>query len=169
MKCLVLHESQGRLRVHLCINRMSLHSADVLEYYLRGVVGISDVKVYDRTCDAVVAYSGARADVIKAFAAFSPAKAETEVSIPEHTARALNREFEDKLVSAVLKRFSLKLFLPLPLRSAIAIYHSLHYIKAGLQALIKGRLSVSVLDATAVTVSLLRRDFDTATSVMFML
>ena len=169
MKCLVLHESQGRLRVHLCINRMSLHSADVLEYYLRGVVGISDVKVYDRTCDAVVAYSGARADVIKAFAAFSPAKAETEVSIPEHTARALNREFEDKLVSAVLKRFSLKLFLPLPLRSAIAVYHSLHYIKAGLQALIKGRLSVSVLDATAVTVSLLRRDFDTASSVMFML
>lgn len=169
MKCLVLHESQGRLRVHLCINRMSLHSADVLEYYLRGVAGVTDVKVYDRTCDATVIYSGARADVIKAFAAFSPAKAETEVSVPEHTARALNREFEDKLVSAVLKRFSSKLFLPLPLRSAIAVYHSLHYIKAGLKALIKGRLSVSVLDATAVTVSLLRRDFDTASSVMFML
>lgn len=169
MKCLVLHESQGRLRVHLCINRMSLHSADVLEYYLRGVAGVIDVKVYDRTCDAVVAYGGARADVIKAFAAFSPEKAEMQVTIPEHTARALNREFEDKLVSAVLKRFSSKLFLPLPLRSAIAVYHSLHYIKAGLKALIKGRLSVSVLDATAVTVSLLRRDFDTAASVMFML
>lgn len=169
MKCLVLHESQGRLRVHLCINRMGLHSADVLEYYLRGVAGVTDVKVYDRTCDATVIYSGARADVIKAFAAFSTAKAETEVSVPEHTARALNREFEDKLVSAILKRFSSKLFLPLPLRSAIAVYHSLHYIKAGLKALIKGRLSVSVLDATAVTVSLLRRDFDTASSVMFML
>ena len=169
MKCLVLHESQGRLRVHLCINRMTLHSADVLEYYLRGVAGVTDVKVYDRTCDAVVTYNGARADVIKAFAAFSPAKAEIEVTIPEHTARALNREFEDKLVSAVLRRFSLKLFLPLPLRSAIAVCHSLHYIKAGLKALIKGRLSVSVLDATAVTVSLLRRDFDTASSVMFML
>ena len=169
MKCLVLHDSQGRLRVHLCINRMSLHSADVLEYYLRGVAGVTDVKVYDRTCDATVIYSGARADVIEAFAAFSPAKAEAEVSVPEHTARALNREFEDKLVSAVIRRFSSKLFLPLPLRSAIAVYHSLHYIKAGLQALIKGRLSVSVLDATAVTVSLLRRDFDTASSVMFML
>ena len=169
MKCLVLHESQGRLRVHLCINRMTLHSADVLEYYLRGVAGVTDVKVYDRTCDAAVTYNGARADVIKAFAAFSPAKAETEVSVPEHTARALNREFEDKLVSAVLRRFSSKLFLPLPLRSAIAVYHSLHYIKAGLKALIRGRLSVSVLDATAVTVSLLRRDFDTASSVMFML
>ena len=169
MKCLVLHESQGRLRVHLCINRMSLHSADVLEYYLRGVAGVTDVKVYDRTCDATVIYSGARADVIKAFAAFSTAKAETEVSVPEHTARALNREFEDKLVSAVIRRFSSKLFLPLPLRSAIAVYHSLHYIKAGLKALIRGRLSVSVLDATAVTVSLLRRDFDTASSVMFML
>ena len=148
---------------------MTLHSADVLEYYLRGVAGVTDVKVYDRTCDAAVTYNGARADVIKAFAAFSPAKAETEVTIPEHTARALNREFEDKLVSAVLRRFSLKLFLPLPLRSAIAVCHSLHYIKAGLKALIKGRLSVSVLDATAVTVSLLRRDFDTASSVMFML
>lgn len=169
MKCLVLHESQGRLRVHLCINRMSLHSADVLEYYLRGVAGVTDVKVYDRTCDATVTYNGARAEIIKAFAAFSPAKAETQVPIPEHTARALNREFEDKLVSAVLKRFSSKLFLPLPLRSAIAVYHSLHYIKAGLKALIKGRLSVSVLDATAVTVSLLRQDFDTASSVMFML
>ena len=169
MKCLVLHESQGRLRVHLCIKRMSLHSADVLEYYLRGVAGVTDVKVYDRTCDATVIYSGARADVIKAFAAFSPAKAEAEVSVPEHTARALNREFEDKLVSAVIRRFSSKLFLPLPLRSAIAVYHSLHYIKAGLQALIRGRLSVSVLDATAVTVSLLRQDFDTASSVMFML
>lgn len=169
MKCLVLHESQGRLRVHLCINRMTLHAADVLEYYLRGVAGVTDVKVYDRTCDAAVTYNGARADVIKAFAAFSPAKAETEVTIPEHTARALNREFEDKLVSAVLRRFSSKLFLPLPLRSAIAVCHSLHYIKPGLKALIKGRLSVSVLDATAVTVSLLRRDFDTASSVMFML
>lgn len=169
MKCLVLHESQGRLRVHLCINRMTLHAAYVLEYYLRGVAGVTDVKVYDRTCDAAVTYNGARADVIKAFAAFSPAKAETEVTIPEHTARALNREFEDKLVSAVLRRFSSKLFLPLPLRSAIAVCHSLHYIKPGLKALIKGRLSVSVLDATAVTVSLLRRDFDTASSVMFML
>lgn len=167
MKCLVLHESQGRLRVHLCINRMSLHSADILEYYLRGVAGVTDVKVYDRTCDATVTYNGARAEIIKAFAAFSPAKAETQVAIPEHTARALNREFEDKLVSAVLRRFSSKLFLPL--RSAIAVYRSLHYIKAGLKALIKGRLSVSVLDATAVTVSLLRRDFDTASSVMFML
>ena len=169
MKCLVLHESQDRMRVHLCINRMTLHAADVLEYYLRGVAGVTDVKVYDRTCDATVIYNGARADVIKAFAAFSPAKAETEVSVPEHTARALNREFEDKLVSAVLRRFSSKLFLPLPLRSAIAVYHSLHYIKAGLKALIRGRLSVSVLDATAVTVSLLRQDFDTASSVMFML
>ena len=71
MKCLVLHESQGRLRVHLCINRMSLHSADILEYYLRGVAGVTGVAVYDRTCDAVVAYNGSRSDIIKAFAAFS--------------------------------------------------------------------------------------------------
>ena len=169
MKCLVLHESQGRLRVHLCINRMSLHSADILEYYLRGVAGVTGVAVYDRTCDAVVAYNGSRSDIIKAFAAFSFEKAEAAVTLPEHTGRSLNREFEDKLVSTFIRRFSSKLFLPLPLRSAIAVYHSLHYIKTGLKTLLKGRLSVSVLDATAVTVSLLRRDFDTASSVMFML
>ena len=169
MKCLVLHESQGRLRVHLCINRMSLHSADILEYYLRGVAGVTGVAVYDRTCDAVVAYNGSRSDIIKAFAAFSFEKAEAAVALPEQTGRSLNREFEDKLVFTFIRRFFSKLFLPLPLRSAIAVYHSLHYIKTGLRAFLKGRLSVSVLDATAVTVSLLRRDFDTASSVMFML
>ena len=169
MKCLVLHESQGRLRVHLCINRMSLHSADILEYYLRGVAGVTGVAVYDRTCDAVVAYNGSRSDIIKAFAAFSFGKAEAVVALPEQTGRSLNREFEDKLVFTFIRRFFSKLFLPLPLRSAIAVYHSLHYIKTGLRAFLEGRLSVSVLDATAVTVSLLRRDFDTASSVMFML
>lgn len=169
MKCLVLHESQGRLRVHLCINRMSLHSADILEYYLRGVAGVTGVAVYDRTCDAVVAYNGSRSDIIKAFAAFSFEKAEAAVALPEQTSRSLNREFEDKLVFTFIRRFFSKLFLPLPLRSAIAVYHSLHYIKTGLRAFLEGRLSVSVLDATAVTVSLLRRDFDTASSVMFML
>ena len=169
MKCLVLHESQGRLRVHLCINRMSLHSADILEYYLRGVAGVTGVAVYDRTCDAVVAYNGSRSDIIKAFAAFSFEKAEATVALPEQTGRSLNREFEDKLVFTFIRRFFSKLFLPLPLRSAIVVYHSLHYIKTGLRAFLKGRLSVSVLDATAVTVSLLRRDFDTASSVMFML
>lgn len=132
MKCLVLHESQGRLRVHLCINRMTLHSADVLEYYLRGVAGVTDVKVYDRTCDAAVTYNGARADVIKAFAAFSPAKAETEVTIPEHTARALNREFEDKLVSAVLRRFFFK--------AVFAAAAALGNSSLSLAALYKGRL-----------------------------
>lgn len=169
MKCLVLHESQGRLRVHLCINRMSLHSADILEYYLRGVAGVTGVAVYDRTCDAVVAYNGSRSDIIKAFAAFSFEKAEATVALPEQTGRSLNREFEDKLVFTFIRRFFSKLFLPLPLRSVIAVYHSLHYIKTGLRAFLEGRLSVSVLDATAVTVSLLRRDFDTASSVMFML
>ena len=169
MKCLVLHESQGRLRVHLCINRLSLHSADILEYYLRGVAGVTGVAVYDRTCDAVVAYNGSRSDIIKAFAAFSFGKAEATVALPEQTGRSLNREFEDKLVFTFIRRFFSKLFLPLPLRSAIAVYHSLHYIKTGLRAFLEGRLSVSVLDATAVTVSLLRRDFDTASSVMFML
>lgn len=169
MKCVILHESRGRLRVHLCMKSMSLKVADVLEYYLRGVSGVGEVKVYDRTCDAVISYSGVRQEVIGALSRFSPERAEKTVELPEHTARELNREFEDRLISTVLRRFCSNLFLPMPLRSAMAVFHSLKYIKSGLSALISGKLSVSVLDAAAVSVSLLRRDFNTASSVMFML
>lgn len=98
MKCNILHESAGRLRVHLHCGYMTLHQADVLEYYLRRTSGVTEVKVYDRTQDAVVLYTGRRGDVIAALAAFSFPKAEAMDLVPEHTSRALNREFEDKLV-----------------------------------------------------------------------
>mgnify|MGYP007093359374 CR=1 FL=1 len=97
MKCTILHDLPGRLRVHLCCGRMSLSQADVLEYYLRAQDGVQDVKVYDRTQDAVVVYNGTRGDVIAALASFSFAKAEGMELVPEHTSRELNREFEDKL------------------------------------------------------------------------
>ena len=169
MKCIILHESAGRLRVHLSCARMTLHQADVLEYYLRSVDGVAEVKVYDRTRDAVVRYTGARSSVLSALAAFSFAKAEALELVPEHTSRALNREFEDKLAMTVMRRCVSKLFLPVPVTTAIAIVRSLRYLREGLKALWHGRLSVAVLDATAVTVSLARGDFSTAGSVMFML
>ena len=169
MKCIILHESAGRLRVHLSCARMTLHQADVLEYYLRSVDGVAEVKVYDRTRDAVVRYTGARSSVLSALAAFSFAKAEALELVPEHTSRALNREFEDKLAVTVMRRCVSKLFLPVPVTTAIAIVRSLRYLREGLKALWHGRLSVAVLDATAVTVSLARGDFSTAGSVMFML
>ena len=169
MRCTILHDIPGRLRVHLCCGPMTLEQADVLEYYLRAADGVREVKVYDRTRDAVVLYDTARENVIRLLAGFSFAGAERSVSVPEHTPRALNREFEDKLATTVLRRCLCKLFLPAPLSAALSVFRSLKYIREGLRALKERRLSVAVLDATAVTVSILRGDFSTAGSVMFML
>ena len=169
MKCKILHETTGRLRVHLCCGRMTLSQADVLEYYLRAQDGVQEVKVYDRTQDAVVLYDAERGSILRALAVFSFAKAEAMELVPEHTSRALNREFEDKLAVAVMRRCISKLFLPVPITTALAVLRSVKYIREGLSALWHGRLSVAVLDATAVTVSMARGDFATAGSVMFML
>ena len=169
MKCTILHDLPGRLRVHLCCGRMSLSQADVLEYYLRAQDGVQDVKVYDRTQDAVVVYNETRGDVIAALASFSFAKAEGMELVPEHTSRELNREFEDKLAITLMRRCVSKLFLPAPITSALALFRSVKYIKEGFLALRHRSLSVAVLDATAITVSMARGDFSTAGSVMFML
>ena len=169
MKCTIQHDLPGRLRVHLCCGRMTLSQADVLEYYLLALEGVKSVKVYDRTRDAVVVYDGARAGVVRALAAFSFAKAEKLELVPEHTSRALNREFEDKLAVTVMRRCVSRLFLPVPITSALAVLRSVKYIREGLLALWHRKLSVAVLDGTAVAVSILRGDYNTAGSVMFML
>ena len=169
MKCTILHDTAGRLRVHLCCKRMTLRQADVLEYYLLTVDGVRSVKVYDRTRDAVVVYDAERERMIRALARFSFEKAEKLDLAPEHTSRTLNREFEDKLALTVMRRCASNLFLPAPVTSALAVIRSAKYIKEGLLALWHRKLSVAVLDATAVTVSMVRGDFATAGSVMFML
>ena len=169
MKCTILHDLPGRLRVHLCCGRMSLQQADVLEYYLLAINGVQCVKVFDRTQDAIVVYTADRENLIQALARFSFSKAEKDGLVPEHTSRALNREFEDKLVGTVMRRCISKLFLPLPVTSALAVVRSIKYIREGISALWNRQLSVAVLDATAITVSLVRGDFSTAGSVMFML
>ena len=167
MKCTILHECPGRLRIHAAAPAMSLRQADILEAYLKKTSGVEGVKVYDRTGDAVIRYTGSREPVLRALSVFSYDKA--EALAPEHSSRELNREFEDKLVFTVLRRAGSKLFLPMSIRTFIAVFRSIKYIKAGLSALLHGHLAVSVLDATAVTVSMLRSDFETASSVMFML
>ena len=155
--------------MHLHCGRMSLHQADVLEYYLRNEAGVLDVAVYDRTQDTVICYETQRGAVIAALARFSFARGEKMDLVPEHTSRELNREFEEKLTMTVCRRVFYKLFLPMPVAAAIAAVKSLKYIRAGLSALLHGKLTVAVLDATAVTVSVVRGDFNTAGSVMFML
>ena len=167
MKCKILHESAGRLRIHAEQGRMTLRQADILEAYLRRVNGVTEVAVYDRTCDAVIHFHGAREAVVSALAAFSY---EASAALaPEHSSRELNREYQDKLVFAVGRRMFNKLFLPLPLRTALTAVRSAKYIRAGLSCLLKRQLRVPVLDATAITVSMLRGDFETAGSVMFLL
>lgn len=167
MKCKILHESNGRMLLHAEQTRMTLRQADILEAYLRQVPGVTEVKIYDRTCDAVVLYRGARTDLIRALAAFSYAA--SEALAPEHSSRALSREYEDKLVLAVCRHYFKKLFLPMPLRTAITLFRSVHYLRAGLSCLLHGKIQVPVLDATAVGVSMLRGDFATAGSIMFLL
>lgn len=167
MKCRILHESAGRLRFHVEQKRMSLHQADILEYYLKSVKGVQDVRVYDRTGDAIVSYRCERSDLIQALAHFSYQAA--EYLVPEHTGRAMNREYEDKLTMTVVRRFAEKLFLPTPIQVALTGMRSGRYIKAALRSLAKRKIEVALLDGIAIFVSMLRKDYDTASSVMFLL
>ncbi len=148
---------------------MSLHQADILEYYLRAKPFVKTVKVYDRTGDAVICYKGERQAVIRALAVFSYEDKAAKALVPEHTGRELDREFENRFINALVMRYARKLLLPAPLRFAVSVLHALRYIKEALHSLAKGRLEVSVLDATAITVSLIRGEQKTAASVMFML
>ena len=167
MKCKILHESAGRMRIHAEQRRMSFQQADILEAYLRQVEGVTEVKVYDRTCDAVIYYNCERSGVIAAVAAFSY---EASLALaPEHSAREMTREYQDKLFFAVFRRGITKLFFPTPLRTALSVICSAKYIGAGLRCLLHGKIQVPVLDATAITVSMLRGDFETAGSIMFLL
>ena len=167
MKCTILYETPGRMRVHAVQNRMTLAQADLLEAYLKQVKGVENATVYDRTGDAVICYKTSREAVIKALAAFSY-QASKDLA-PEHSSRELNRQYQDKLLFALVRRGISKLFLPMPLRTAITLVRSAGYLKKGLACLLKGRIQVPVLDAVAITVSMLRGEFQTAGSIMFML
>ena len=170
MKCTVLHETKGRIRVHICRRRMTLRQADIAEYSLAAVSGVRDVKVFDRTCDIIISYECPRAAVVKALSELSLDDEERAAElVPEHTGRELNREYEEKLVSAVTRRFIHKLLLPAPIRRIISIIRAVKYIARGIKCLLHGKIEVAVLDATAIGVSLLRGDYNTAGSVMFLL
>lgn len=168
MRCQILHSSHNRLRIHILSSRMTLHQADMLEYYLRAKPFVTDVKVYDRTGDAVVIFTD-RSQVIKALSEFSYTDEKTAALVPEHTGRELDREFEDKLFFMLARRYIFKRLIPAPLRMVISVIKATKYIREALISLSKGRIEVSLLDAVAISVSLVRGDHKTASSVMFML
>ncbi|MCD7792848.1 MAG: heavy metal translocating P-type ATPase [Oscillospiraceae bacterium] len=167
MKFKILHESRGRLRVHADVRAMTLRQADALEYYLLAQEGVTGAAVYERTCDAVITFTAPRKDILRVLGLFSYAKG--EALMPEQTSRELNREYQDRLADVVLLAAAEKLFFPAPLRAAIAVIKSAKYIYAGFRSLLSGKIEVALLDATAITVSLLRCDFATASSVMRLL
>ena len=169
MKCRIKAETGRRMRIHAEVSRMSLQEADILEYYLRSVAGVSTVKVFDRTCDAVICYSGSRESIIRALARFSFCDEKAQALVPEHTGREAGRYYQNRLVNYIALRYAKKLFLPHDLRLIITVLHGLRYAGEGLKALLDRRLNVAVLDAAAITASILQDDHDTASSVMFLL
>lgn len=169
MKFRILHEIEGRIRIHIERERMSFQEADAIEYLLLKQEGISRVKVYERTCDAAVCYRGNRREIIRLLQEFSWEGKEVPESVLQNTARQVNREYRDKLILRVVMRAGNKYFLPMPVRCVLTTVKSVKYLFRGLKALLRGKIEVSVLDGTAIFVSLLRGDMNTAGSVMFLL
>lgn len=167
MKWNILHESPGRIRVHAMQKRMTMEQADILEYYLKAQEGVIEAKVYDRTGDAVIFYEGKREGMILALSRFSYKG--NEGLVPSQTGRALNREYEDKLVLTVVDRVISTLFYPIPLKRVITGVKAIPYLFKGLQTLFQRKIEVSLLDAVAISASILTGDYDTASSVMFLL
>ena len=162
-----MHESPGRIRVHAMQKRMTMTQADILEYYLKAQEGVIEAKVYDRTGDAIIFYEGKREGMILALSRFSYKG--NEGLVPSQTGRALNREYEDKLVLTVVDRVISTLFYPIPLKRVITGVKAIPYLFKGLQTLFQRKIEVSLLDAVAISASILTGDYDTASSVMFLL
>ena len=170
MRCTILHESNGRMRVHLHQCYMTFAEADQLQYYLQSQPGVSRAKVSERTADATVYYRGNQANRESVIRALSEFDYETcKVSVPDHTGRAIQHEYENRMFWHIAGRFITSFFLPLPVRSVVNVIKAVPFIVRGVRSLTKGRVDVHVLDAASVTFAVARGDFDTAGSVMFLL
>ena len=169
MKFYIKHETRGRLRIHLAQKRMSYGQADTLLYYLENLDEVASDKVYERTCDAVVNYRGSRAAVIRGISEFHYQDVEVPSQVLQSSGRALNAEYQEKLISKVICHYGRRLFLPYPLNAIYTTATSLKYIWKGIDTLLHRKIEVPVLDATAIGVSVFRQDFGTAGSIMFLL
>ena len=169
MKCTILHEGKGRMRVHVEKVRMTLHRADVLEAYLNHHDAIVHAVVYERTGDVVITYTGRRSAAIAVLAGYKFDVAEYDALVTSADSRRLNREYQDKMFDLVAGRCLRKLFLPAPLDAAYTAFRSIRFLWKGVRCVLSRRLEVEVLDALSIGVSLLRGDFGTAGSVMFLL
>lgn len=169
MKFIIKHEIPGRIRVHMVQPKMTFEEADILLYYLVNLENVTKAKVYERTQDAVIYYEKDRREIIKALQKFGYDRVTVPEGLTEHSGRQMNAEYQEKLLMKVVMRFGGKLLIPEPVRAVWTGVRSLKYLQQGIASLKKGRLEVAALDATAIGVSILRRDMNTASSIMFLL
>ena len=169
MRATIVHESRGRMRLRLRQKNMTLRQADLLEAWLKGQPWARDAVVHERTCCVILTYGGDRETVLSAIGSFTWAGAEETVTLPSHSTRALNREFQEKLVGKVLMKGVSTLFFPTPLRIARVVWHMIPFLSKGLRCLGRRRIKVELLDALSIGISAFRRDFGTAGTVMFLL
>lgn len=169
MKFIIKHEIPGRIRVHMVQPKMTFEEADILLYYLVNLENVTKAKVYERTQDAVIYYEKDRREIIKALQKFGYDRVTVPEGLTEHSGRQMNAEYQEKLLMKVVMRFGGKFLIPAPVRAVWTGVRSLKYLQQGIVSLKKGRLEVAALDATAIGVSILRRDMNTASSIMFML
>lgn len=169
MRTTIEHESRGRMRLRLRQKKMTLRQADLLEAWLKGQPWARDAVVHERTCCVILTYGGDRETVLSAIGSFTWAGAEETVTLPSHSTRALNREFQEKLVGKVLMKGVSTLFFPTPLRIARVVWHMIPFLSKGLRCLGRRRIKVELLDALSIGISVFRRDFGTAGTVMFLL
>lgn len=169
MKFIIKHEIPGRIRVHMVQPKMTFEEADILLYYLVNLENVTKAKVYERTQDAVIYYEKERREIIKALQKFGYDQVTVPEGLTEHSGRQMNAEYQEKLLMKVVMRFGGKFLIPAPVRAVWTGVRSLKYLQQGIVSLKKGRLEVAALDATAIGVSILRRDMNTASSIMFLL
>lgn len=169
MKFTIRHEIKGRIRIHLCQNHMTMRQADLLAWFLSNQPMVEEAKVYERTADAVIHFRGERKELIHAILDFTYEDETLNEIVPMDSGRELNQEYQDKLVNRCLERLCTKLFLPAPVRAVYTTIKAIRYVWKGIRCLMKCKIEVEVLDATAIAVSIIRNDFDTAGSVMFLL
>ena len=169
MNAIILHESRGRIRLKLQQKQMTLTQADLLQTWFQTRPQVSQATVHERTCCIILYYNGDRQAVLNEIRRFSWKKAAQETTLPAHSSRALNREFEEKLVSKVLCKAACTLFLPSPLRIARVLWHMIPFLRRGLRCLFHRRIKVELLDALSISISACRGDFGTAGMVMFLL
>lgn len=169
MKFTIKHESRGRMRVHMEQYRMTYEQADTLLYVIHNHRNVTFVKVYDRTADAVIEYVGDREQIIELLRHFHYESANVPQTVIKTSGRELNNSYQEKLIGSVVWHYSKKLLLPWSIRIALTIGRSVKYIGIGLKCLLQRKIEVPVLDATAITVSLITKDFSTASSIMFLL